>query len=304
MDVVLGVVVVLLAVGDAETAEQKQGTYACGTEQDHKPHGIHLLPFLTDKVPESFVDCCDWKELFQSGRIKEKYIHAIGVELHMAKIQAVVFDFDGLIVDTEVQWYNAVREIYAEYGADFTLEIFGSIVGTHSGPDFIERKLEELIGRPVDRPAVKAAYQARQRELSKGQRPRPGVEDYICAAKDLGLKIGLASSSHRDWIDRHLEELGLRHHFVHIRTADDVEKVKPDPALYLRVLEDLGVEPQHAIAFEDSPNGALAAHRAGMNVVIVPNLVTSPLPFGEHHLRLTSMAEMELEKVIEQIEGL
>lgn len=222
----------------------------------------------------------------------------------MAKIQAVVFDFDGLIVDTEVQWYNAVREIYAEYGADFTLEIFGSIVGTHSGPDFIERKLEELIGRPVDRPAVKAAYQARQRELSKGQRPRPGVEDYICAAKDLGLKIGLASSSHRDWIDRHLEELGLRHHFVHIRTADDVEKVKPDPALYLRVLEDLGVEPQHAIAFEDSPNGALAAHRAGMNVVIVPNLVTSPLPFGEHHLRLTSMAEMELEKVIERIEEL
>lgn len=222
----------------------------------------------------------------------------------MAKIQAVVFDFDGLIVDTEVQWYNAVREIYAEYGADFTLEIFGSIVGTHSGPDFIECKLEELIGRPVDRPAVKAAYQARQRELSKGQQPRPGVEDYIRAAKDLGLKIGLASSSHRDWIDRHLEELGLRHHFVHIRTADDVEKVKPDPALYLRVLEDLGVEPQHAIAFEDSPNGALAAHRAGMNVVIVPNLVTSPLPFGEHHLRLTSMAEMELEKVIEQIEGL
>ena len=219
-------------------------------------------------------------------------------------IQAVVFDFDGLIVDTEVHWYNAVREVFAEYGADFTIELFGTIVGTHSGPDFLERKLEEMIGRPVDRAAVKAAYQARQREMSVGQKPRPGVEMYIKRAKELGLKIGLASSSSREWIERHLDELGLRVHFEFMRTSDDVEKVKPDPALYLRVLEDLGVEPQHAIAFEDSPNGALAAKRAGMNVVIVPNLVTAPLVFGEHDLRLSSMEEMELERVVEYITGL
>jgi beta-phosphoglucomutase-like phosphatase (HAD superfamily) len=87
-------------------------------------------------------------------------------------------------------------------------------------------------------------------------------------------------------------------YFETIRTADDVEKVKPDPALYLKALADLQVHPSKAIAFEDSPNGALAAQRAGMHCVIVPNSITRELPFGAVDLRIDSMEQMRLSQIL------
>ncbi|MDB5084577.1 MAG: yhcW, partial [Bacilli bacterium] len=128
----------------------------------------------------------------------------------------------------------------------------------------------------------------------------PGVENYLTAATDLGLKIGLASSSDRKWVTGFLSQLGLLHYFECIRTSDDVEKVKPDPTLYLEVLHCLDVKPINAIAFEDSPNGALAAKRAGMRCVVVPNPITSQLVFGEFDRRLSSLLEIELAQLINE----
>jgi putative hydrolase of the HAD superfamily len=216
-------------------------------------------------------------------------------------IRAIVFDFDGLILDTETQWYHSVREVYESLGAELPIQVFGRGIGTHGAFDLFQY-LEECIGRPVDRDHIRNTYQARQKELMKTQKALPGVEDYLHAAKDLGLRVALASSSNREWIEGHLNHHNLLDHFEVIRTRDDVAKVKPDPELYLRALEDLGVAPEEAIAFEDSPNGALAAKRAGMHCVVVPNFVTSQLEFGEHDLRLESMAEMELAALIAHLE--
>lgn len=141
----------------------------------------------------------------------------------------------------------------------------------------------------------------RFRERTAGEGPLPGVADALDAAREMGLRVGLASSSTRAWVVPQLRALGLLDRFDAIRTADDVRQVKPDPELYRSVLAALGVEPAHAVAVEDSPNGALAARRAGMRCVVVPNAVTLHLAFGEVDLRLGSLAELPLADLIERL---
>ena len=120
------------------------------------------------------------------------------------------------------------------------------------------------------------------------------------------LKIGLATSSSRAWIDRHLDVIKLDSSvFDVICTSDDVKKVKPDPELYKQCLLKLDVEAYETIAFEDSPNGSLAAIRAGIPSVIVPNSVTENLIFHEKvTMRLNSKKDMPLIEVIEHIHNL
>jgi len=126
----------------------------------------------------------------------------------------------------------------------------------------------------------------------------PGVENYLNEAKRLGIKIGLASSAPRDWVMPNLAELGLTPYFSCIRTHEDTINVKPAPDLYLQVLDYFCVKPIHAIAIEDSPNGAKAAKAAGMYCMIVPNQLTSELPFDSYDLRLKSLEEMDLTTAI------
>lgn len=136
----------------------------------------------------------------------------------------------------------------------------------------------------------------------KDESARPGVEAYLQAAKELGIKIGLASSSDYKWVSDHLKQIGLFDYFECIRTSDDVEEVKPNPELYLQTASRLGVEPKDCVAFEDSVNGSIAAKRAGMKCVIVPNKVTSTPQFEEYDVRLESMAEIELLQLFHQLE--
>ncbi|KGT38662.1 MULTISPECIES: HAD family hydrolase [Heyndrickxia] len=217
-------------------------------------------------------------------------------------IKAVIFDFDGLIMDTESEHYEALCEIFRGYNCEMPLELWGKGVGTHSG--FKPFKyLEEQIKKPLD--TEKLDHELEEmflKRLEKGA-AREGVEDYLKSAKNLGLKVGLASSSDRKWLHRYLRQLGLLAYFDCIKSSDDVEKVKPDPALYLKAAGCLGVEPEQCLVFEDSPNGSLAAKRAGMACVVVPNRVTKDLKFGEIDHRLGSMAETPLEEVIRFIES-
>ena len=104
----------------------------------------------------------------------------------------------------------------------------------------------------------------------------PGVLDYLRDAHRLGLKVGLASSSSCAWVEGHLVRLGLREYFDCVRARDDVSITKPDPALFLSAVETLGVQPCEAIAFEDSRNGLIAARRAGLHCVAVPELPHPP----------------------------
>jgi HAD superfamily hydrolase (TIGR01509 family) len=216
-------------------------------------------------------------------------------------IRALIFDFDGLIVDTEGPAYQSWVEIFEEFGTELPLSIWETwIGGSPLGFDPCGY-LESQLGHTVDREALTARQAKREAELNAVQRALPGVREYIADAKRLGLKLGVASSSDRAWVLRHLERLGLLQEFDCIKGAEDVKKVKPEPDLFLAVLDELGVRPEEAIALEDSPHGITSAQAAGLFCVAVPNALTSQLRTDHADLHLDSLADMPLEEMLSRV---
>lgn len=170
-------------------------------------------------------------------------------------------------------------------------------IGTKSDFD-PGRRLEDLVGRRLDLEVIRAGCERRVGELIGRETLRPGVVDCLAAARRLGLRRGIASSSSRAWVVGHLTRFGLHAEFDHIACSDDVARVKPDPALYLAVLRALGVAPNRAIAFEDSPNGIAAAKAAGLFCVAVPNPITRRLPLGGADLIVESLSDVSLETLL------
>ncbi|MGY4690672.1 HAD family hydrolase [Salibacterium sp. K-3] len=208
-------------------------------------------------------------------------------------VKAVIFDFDGLIMDTETRQYDVLQELFIEHGSDLPLEVWQQEIGTSTGltpADYLAART----GKLVEQEPFLKLLEERFLERLTHEAARPGVHDRLREARDMGLAVGLASSSDYDWVSRHLKHLGLFEYFTCIRTSDDVEHVKPDPALYDQTAACLGVEPAECLVFEDSANGALAAERAGMRCVIVPNKVTESLEFGRVDRRLASMEDATL----------
>ena len=213
-------------------------------------------------------------------------------------IRALIFDFDGLILDTEGPDYRAWQEVFQEYGQDLPLSVWCQCIGRSA--DWFDPldRLEGLLGRRLDRPAILSRREARHRELVEAESVLAGVGDYLAEARRLGLRLGVASSSSRPWVAGHLRRLGLDAHWDCIRCWGDVERAKPAPDLYLAVLAALDVAPHEAMALEDSPNGVAAAKRAGLFCVAVPNPLTARLDLGLADLRLGSLAEMPLSELL------
>lgn len=216
-------------------------------------------------------------------------------------IEAVVFDFDGTVFDSESHEYEVIAGIFGEHGATLPMEVWGACIGREAGFFDPVAYLEEQTGRALDREALRRLRTERFHARIAGHGAIPGVVETLEAARALGLKLGLASSSAGRWVHGQLERLGLRRYFDCVRTADDVPRVKPEPDLYLAVLDCLAVRPECAVAVEDSPNGALAARRAGMYCVVVPNPITAGLSFGEHDIRLDSLRGVELRDLLRRL---
>src|SRR5690349_7487803 len=220
-------------------------------------------------------------------------------------IKALIFDFDGLILDTETPEYEAWREIYREFDQHLDLETWGQIVGGTSASDFRPLPyLQTLTGRDLTPLNLSARASERNLACIVAQPPLPGVLEILHAAQRQGLGLAVASSWPHRWVDGHLARLGLSHFFQIVRCADDVSRTKPEPELYLSALEALGVSPLEAIAFEDSPHGVTAARRAGMFVVAVPNPVTSKLKIVGENLCLGSLSELSLDALLSKVSEL
>lgn len=215
-------------------------------------------------------------------------------------IKGIIFDFDGLIFDTETHQYHVYQEIFGEYGSELPISRWQEEIGTHTGFSPFQY-LEEKIQKAIDQDAIRMDFKKRFHEKLKGEVAREGVEEYLKEAKKLNLKIGLASSSNYQWVSSHLQNLKLFDYFDCIKTSDDVLKVKPDPSLYLKASECLGLNVNECLVFEDSANGALAAKRAGMYCAIIPNEVTCTMDFCQVEHRMDSMADMPLPEVIELV---
>ena|SRR5487761_389324 len=215
-------------------------------------------------------------------------------------IRAIVFDFDGLILDTEEPVYRSWLEVYEAHGETLPFERWVQIVGSTTIEFHPQRHLEERLGRPLS-PEVVNGRIGRRTELVLAQKILPGILQCIDDASSLGLKLGVASSSTRDWVSGHLERLGILRRFECVRCRDDVNHAKPAPDLYLAVLDCLGVNPPDGLAIEDSPNGVTAAKQAGMLCVAIPNSITARLDLSRADIVLRSLAEVPLQDLLQRL---
>jgi HAD superfamily hydrolase (TIGR01509 family) len=217
-------------------------------------------------------------------------------------IKALIFDFDGLIVDTEMPDYESWQQVYQRYGCELPVEAWGQIVGGTAASDFDPHTfLEELCGLSLDREEVWISRRKQYLDSIAEQPVLPGVLNYLDEAEQFGLKLGVASSSPENWVRGHLARLGLYQRFDTIKTADDVQRTKPDPELFLATIDALGIKLSEGVVFEDSPNGVKAAKAAGLFCVAVPNKLTAQLKLEGADLRLSSLEELKLGELLQKI---
>jgi HAD superfamily hydrolase (TIGR01509 family) len=206
-------------------------------------------------------------------------------------IRALVFDFDGLILDTETVLIESYGDVHAAHGLPFDRTEFIRHVGL---ADYTFNPWHALIATR-DRDALEAQRQHFKDERLRREPVRPGVAALLDAARDRGLAIGLASNSSHGWVEPHLERLGLRDHFSFVACRGDAPSPKPAPDLYRLVLGQFGLTGPEAIAFEDSATGVIAAKSAGLWCVAVPNASTGHHDLGPADLRASSLAEISLD---------
>jgi HAD superfamily hydrolase (TIGR01509 family) len=216
-------------------------------------------------------------------------------------VRAFLFDFDGLILDTEVASRAGWELLYREHGHELPEEKWAQVVGTHGAWDPMAH-LEELVGEPLEREALNERRLAHELTLIEAEELRPGIDEYFAAARRRGLRRAIVSSASRRWVDMHLHRLEEAVGWDAICTADrDPRRAKPAPTLYLEALDLLGVGANEAVAFEDSPNGVAAAKAAGIYCVAVPNDVTRALGLEHADLVLDSLADLPPEELLERL---
>ncbi|HEX6699714.1 MAG TPA: HAD family phosphatase [Gaiellaceae bacterium] len=218
-------------------------------------------------------------------------------------IRALLFDFDGVLVDTEVATYQSWRDVYADHGAELALEDWLPAVGSGSstsGAFDAVAHLEQLIGSPVDRDDVIARRRRRKDELYEHAPLLPGVAERLAEARAVGLKTAVVTRNRDDRVTAQCRRVGLDHEWQILVCANE-DPTCDKSELYRRALELLGVEPEEAIAFEDSPSGLEAARRAGIACVAVPNEITRGAAFAGAALVLPSLADATLDEILERV---
>jgi HAD superfamily hydrolase (TIGR01509 family) len=218
-------------------------------------------------------------------------------------IKALIFDFDGLIIDSESPELQVWQEVFAEHGRELGFDLWADLVGRPGNHFDLYSYFHQQINPAADIDALRKERRARVIALTEAQPVLPGVQDYLHGASAMGLKVGLASSSSGGHVRGHLARLNLLGYFHTTKCFEDTETHKPEPGPYRAVLDDLGVAADEAVAFEDSPNGVTSAKAAGIFCVAVPNPVTCHLPLDHADHRMESLADEPLERILARASG-
>jgi HAD superfamily hydrolase (TIGR01509 family) len=205
-------------------------------------------------------------------------------------IRALLFDFDGLILDTETPLIDAYAEVHAAHGVAFDRTAFLRSVG-HADYAFDPW---HGFSPHADRSALELERRSRKDDLMLRQPILPGVTSLLETARATGLRVGLASNSHHAWVDTHLQRLGLFAHFDFIACREDAPSPKPEPDLYKLVLNRFGLRGHEGVAFEDSHTGSLAAKRSNLWAVAAPNESTAHHDFSHVDWLVASLTEVSL----------
>ncbi len=208
------------------------------------------------------------------------------------RAKAVLFDFDGVVLDSEWPIYQSWKRLFEREGFHLQQEVYVKCIGsdfdTWSPPDY----LEELSGRTFDWPQENAMRSEQIMRDLENAVPMPGVAGLI---EEFGDKpTAVVSSSSHHWVDGWLEKLGLMPHFDTTVCRGDAARIKPAPDLFLEAARQLGIDPRDCLVIEDSMNGLLSAHEAGMKVIAVPNQLTRVLDFSRADWVLESLESLEI----------
>ena len=214
----------------------------------------------------------------------------------MSALEAVVFDFDGLIIDSEWVIFESAVAAFAAHGHDLPVDAWAAVVGTSERDE--RASWDQLcaacgIDGTFAREDFEAAYTAQDRSNRDALPLLPGVRALADALRAEGVGLGIASSSSRAWLDRHVGRLGIEGHFP-VRVGADLVggRGKPAPDVYVRACEELGADPRASVALEDSQHGIAAARAAGMAAVGVPGRVTASHDFSAADLVVASLEEL------------
>lgn len=211
-------------------------------------------------------------------------------------LKAVIMDFDGVIIDTEVIWYNIYADWFKKHkNYELHIKEFLICVGSDSGDLFDDLKKKDII---VDREQFARDTTSSFIEQSNLLPPKEGVIEFVEMVKCRGLKLALATSATRQKPVKHLTRLGLIDKFDELITSEDVNRIKPYPDLFLKAADRLNIQSDEALVIEDSFNGLQAGMNAGMRVLIVPNRVTMHSDFNGYYCRLNSLAEINMDDLL------
>ncbi|MBV8225608.1 MAG: HAD-IA family hydrolase [Verrucomicrobia bacterium] len=213
-------------------------------------------------------------------------------------LAALVFDFDGLIVDTENPGFISWQEIYGEFGATLTIDDWRHATGYVGGFD-PGVHLEKILGRRLDWAQIAPKRDARNWALTLQARVLPGIEELMRNAREHQLRIGVASNSEIGWVEGGLRRLGLRDYVEVVVTRDMVLNPKPAPDIYLKVVQTLFVEPCNAIALEDSEPGCRAAKQAGLKAIAIPNQFSALQNLSIADLVVKSATELNIGRLLD-----
>lgn len=214
-------------------------------------------------------------------------------------IKGFIFDFDGLILDTETPEYMGWQVIYQEYGCELPVEKWARCIGTTFDRFDPIVELEALTQKKFVRQEIRQNQRTHAHRFLEGKQPLPGVVELIQEAHGRGIKLAIASSSDLPWVQGHLERLGLLGYFDCLRTRENVTQVKPAPDLFLAALDCLALKSDEAIVFEDSLNGVLAAKAAGIFCVAVPNMITAGMDYDHADMVIPTLSNLIIDDLLD-----
>jgi len=288
---------------DYAVSEERLGIQAKLAElpPDERP----AAEILWRTLPSTILDSLEYVDRQYGGvrsyltgiGLTDAEIHRLAARLVPVGVRAVVFDFDGLLMDTETTMVENWRTEWAYHGLELDLSEFWP---GHGG-DITEQRYELLaaaVGAGFDRAESHARRVAHRERLHSELDFRPGIREWVSAARELGLPVAIASSSPRSWVRGHLERVDAIEHFDLIVTGDEVGSHKPDPAIYELALQRLAVPAEEAIAIEDTAHGVAAAQAAGMFAVAIPNPFVAEADVAAADLVLGSAAHLPLSDLL------
>lgn len=210
----------------------------------------------------------------------------------MLRPKGIIFDFDGVLVDTEWAIYQSWVHLYAREGQEISIATYAPCLGagySHWDP---AAHLEKLTGKQYDWEKETPARQAMLEADLARMGLMPGAAELLDWCAEQGIGVTVASSSSRRWVQGWLEKLGIYDRFAGVFTRTDGYPVKPDPALFEAARACLGLEKEDCLIIEDSENGTIAAQNAGILCAAIPNRMTSASDFSRAAYRFASLLDL------------